>query len=500
MVLLKRDDANNMVELAILTRPSVPVIKLVESIGILLGIPLSTEKSKFKAPMPSNYDETVETLRTDFYGSLNYITNLKSADINNYTASDFYNKVLEPGFDYEEAFITGGLICRELFNAMFNVLVRLKTDENRIPIKEHAVYVLVDGSRASYIALDTAVHIYNHGKLNIVLYEKKSLSAQEGGFDVDNMAISSPDSRASSNSLSSQALSLANATSTELQTHLYSDVVRRCKHHFKLKEHNYNVIPLTSFIDAEGTLDGNGDSRNSRHSDLKNLIDNNKDEIIDAFVVGISDRDLGSSAASKSDTDTLSLALWAVWECKRDVILCQGMGLVRAFDTVSFPRKVMLFVNSKANAKLNFLKALKFIRPGDSISIICLVNSRQPSGDNTGNLSEMSTDALCRFGFGKGRKSGWVNEANMEDAKNDVLGYNDSQLEDLSVGLYNMIELAHMTGDVYLHEISPFDAAQLIYKEVAKLAPSMVLMEMKDNKEIIVECVKNLTCSLALLR
>ena len=47
-------------------RPTPPVIKLVESCGILLGIPPSNDRSAFKAPLPSNYDATITILDSNF--------------------------------------------------------------------------------------------------------------------------------------------------------------------------------------------------------------------------------------------------------------------------------------------------------------------------------------------------------------------------------------------------------------------------------------------------
>jgi hypothetical protein len=88
-------------------RPHISLIKLVECVGTLLDIPKSKEKSAFRAPLPSNYDKTVEKLKGDFYGVLNKLSVMQSSDIKNEVASVFYNKTLEPGFNYEDAINAG---------------------------------------------------------------------------------------------------------------------------------------------------------------------------------------------------------------------------------------------------------------------------------------------------------------------------------------------------------------------------------------------------------
>lgn len=199
-----------MTSIAQIRRPPISLIKLVECIGTLLLIPKSKEKSIFRAPLPSNYDNTVEQLKIDFYGVLNKISTLQSSDISNEVASDFYNKTLEPGFDYEDAINAGGLLIRELFNVVYLILLRLQADTNRLPISNHSITVLVDGSRSSYVAFDTACHIHNHGLLNIL------------AFTVED----------------------ENEISSSHSEHLLRDLSRRCKSHYKFADHTYSVQTL----------------------------------------------------------------------------------------------------------------------------------------------------------------------------------------------------------------------------------------------------------------
>lgn len=199
-------------------RPHISVIKLIECVGTLLEIPKSSEKSYYRAPLPSNYDKTIEKFKGNFYGVLRQLSTLQSSDIKNEVASDFYNKTLEPGFNYEDAINAGGLMVRELFNVVFLILLRLQSDENRLPVCKLNMAVLVDGTRSSYVAFDTACHIHNHGILNILAFTTDE--------EVDGQ--------------------LLNPTGA---THLLRDLNRRCKSHYKFPEHTFKLVGISCPIE-----------------------------------------------------------------------------------------------------------------------------------------------------------------------------------------------------------------------------------------------------------
>ena len=140
-------------------RPSVAMIKAIEAIGILLRVPQSSQKSMFKAPVPSNYDATVALLQEDFYNVVNTLSAYESTAIPNDMASKLFSKTLEPGFDYEAAILSGGLICRELFNLLVLLIQKLQSDPYRIPVQTKNVLLIYDGSLASYKALDCLSHV-----------------------------------------------------------------------------------------------------------------------------------------------------------------------------------------------------------------------------------------------------------------------------------------------------------------------------------------------------
>ena len=103
----------------------------------------------------------------------------------------------------------GGLLIRELFNVVFLILLRLQSDTDRLPICKHNIGVLVDGSRSSYVAFDTACHIHNHGMLNIFAFT----------LEVDVVGSSG-------------------------SSHLIRDLTRRCKPHYKFPDHVFGVIGI----------------------------------------------------------------------------------------------------------------------------------------------------------------------------------------------------------------------------------------------------------------
>ena len=108
------------------------MIKLVEAVGILLGVPPSQEKSKYKAPMPSNYDATINLLDENYGGYLTEVARMRSESLGNKVANELFAKTLEPGFDYEQAVNDGGLAARDLFNAIQLVMMSLVADNARI--------------------------------------------------------------------------------------------------------------------------------------------------------------------------------------------------------------------------------------------------------------------------------------------------------------------------------------------------------------------------------
>ncbi len=311
-------------ELKNIKRPSTALVKLVEAIGILLGIPRSANsKSKYKAPTPTNYDDTIDYLSLKFYSAMNFLVNQRDADISNEVASELYSKILEPGFNYEEAVKDGGLMSRDLFNLVYLILIKLQADSHRIPIQVINIMVVVDGSRSSYVALDFATHMFSHGICTI------------------------------------GALSIGEFDSSIMREHLYADISRRCKLQYKLSEHNFRVEAIV----AESEDDVTFAVRQSLVSTDTNIL-----------VFGMSDCNIGLDSTNK-------LLLWAAWSNKLPVLFTKGCSRSRLFSSVVTSRVFQICIKNIANLKDLFLQSLSFLRPGDSVVVVSLVKSRAALAD-----------------------------------------------------------------------------------------------------------------------
>lgn len=314
-----------MADLKSIKRPSIALIKLIEATGILLQIPkTATFKSKYKAPVPTNYDDTVEYLSVQFYPAMNALVNLTDAEISNDVACEFYAKILEPGFSYEDALKDGGLASRELFNLVYLIMLKLQGDQNRLPVQKINVMAVVDGSRSSYVALDLATHIYGHGVCSI------------------------------------GALTIGEAKSSIMREHLLPDIQRRCKNQYKLPLHCVRFESL-SVQNEEEVI-----------PTLQQALTETASEVL---VLGMQECNIG--------LDSLSPALvWAAWTCKIPVVLAKGKSRMRDFNSVITPRVCQVCVKNLGELRATFLKSLVFMRPGDSLVVACVVKSKNGRADD----------------------------------------------------------------------------------------------------------------------
>jgi len=302
-------------------RPCLALIKLIEATGILLGIPLSDGKSRYKAPLPSNYDATISTLTSDFYGCLNTLSGLASSNISNEVASQLFLKMSEPGFDYEGAVNAGGLASRELFNSVFLILMQLQEDRIRPPLEYNNVLVMLNNAMASYIALDTATHVFNHGVCNIAVVNE-DVSANEN------------------------------------EQYIYKDAIRRCKQLYKLPDHRFNIQRHTVAAGDRVQL-------------LQALIEELQIAIV---VLGIEDSNFGE------DTNE-ELKIWAAWNLKIPVVFTKDQSKTRPFSTVHSSRSFLICVKEDEDLEASFRQASKCFRHSDVVTVLQIAASRDPVGD-----------------------------------------------------------------------------------------------------------------------
>lgn len=411
-------------------KPSPSLTRLVESAGILLGIPLSNEKSAFKAPLPSNYDQTIQALGADFYGCIAAITSLESADISNKMASQFYNKVLDPHFSYENSINTTGLSARDLFNAIFLVLIRLQSDIKRPPIQCHNFTAYIDGTRASYIALDVAAHVHSHGTLNIIAATFHESSAKP---------------------------------------HLKSDIHRRCKSQYKKEDHTFQIVEL------EHASPDINEQRKVVQNEVAALQS-------DVFIMGLSDFNIGADS-------TLALPLWAAWDFPGDAVFSKGISTRRPFDKAECGRKFTIFVDENMDPKSTFIKALKFVRPGDDILISTIVKSRDPIGDNRESRYEV------------GARSGWINGPKIAEGGPNYIGWNDEKIAESAAYLSTILQESFTHGR---HRIETENMSISMGKQLCDIAfdeaSDFLVIHAFNHSDLIIQCVKDTKCTVIILK
>lgn len=336
-------EKHKMNDLKEIKRPPLALINLVEAIGILLRVPKSMNKSKYKASVPSNYDATIELLSSDFYGTMNKMTILQSSGIPNDIATELYAKTKEPAFDYESALIAGGLAIRELFNTLVLILDQLQNDTFRMPVKTTNIFVVVDGSRSSYVALDAATHLLNHGVCNIAAVAVKEID----GKDL-------------------------------LDTHICQDLERRCLEQYKITDRFFRVEHMV----PENTEDMITKIQESLNRNSCNVI-----------VVGIDGQSSCGCIEFMSDFIT-----WVAWECKSTAILVKSFSRVRPFPQSHMSRKFLVCVKEVSDLRSVFSSALEIMRPDDEVILLSIVPTRDPVGE----AQETRFGMGSRFGWVSG--------------------------------------------------------------------------------------------------
>lgn len=308
-------------------KPPSALVKLVESVGILLEVPVTHSKSKYKAPSPSNYDGTMDRLINEFPELLSKLGHLDSSDVSNHVASKLFSKTIEVGYDYEEAVAAGGLEARDLFNSIVLIMSMLQAEKHRIPIKKMNLLTLVDGSGASFVSLDTAAHLHKHGICTVTAVLDSNLPSGGGGL---------------------------------LQQHLPVDLQRRCSEQYRMPEHSFTVDVLPRLTPGDGLQD-------SIRAKLKE---------IDAqiLVLGLE--------KNFSGTDLLSpVAQWAAWEPGLTTVLVRRSSRLRPFSASSMARTFQCCLKGVEDLDYLFEQCLRLLGPGDLVVFCCVVQDGQPEGD-----------------------------------------------------------------------------------------------------------------------
>jgi hypothetical protein len=253
---------------------------------------------------------------------------LKSHGIPNEIANLLFAKVLEPGFDYEEALASGGLATRELFNILILLIQQLQQDPFRIPVKTKSVMLVFDGSLASFVALDCLSHIHNHGDFTIL--SVKDTTRPESSY-------------------------------LPLADHIPADLHRRCDLHYKKPGHQFQIINLTC-------------QENDTESLTKNIMRHIKQSNDDIVIAGINNEKHGDSELSFFIKDL-------PYSLEKTVILAKSCAKVMPLTLTEMSRKFVVCFKTEADLEYVFKKSVELMRPVDTICILCIHESRQPRGD-----------------------------------------------------------------------------------------------------------------------
>lgn len=303
-------------------RPNAALINAVEAVGILLRIPAKMGKSAYKVATPSNYDDTVSILQSNFNQVLDSLATLESNGIPNDIASELFRKLEQQPFDYEGAVEMGGLEARELFNILVYILDQLVQDPHRIPVGKTNVLTIVDGSRPSYVALDIAAHVHQHGVCVV------------------------------------GALSYSH-TDTYMGSHLTYDLSRRLKEQYKLEDKSFNIVPIMS-------------------DSVKEIVDHVQD-LCSHYNCGIIAMGIDTSTENE---DILALAVvFSAWNLPHMILLAKSVARVCDFESVHTARKYMICVKNSADLDGLFSSTRSFINPHDTLVFSVVVESGDPIGD-----------------------------------------------------------------------------------------------------------------------
>jgi hypothetical protein len=316
-----------MISLKDVKRPNLAMIKIIEAIGILLQVPKSNVKSKYKAAVPSNYDATIEIISDDYNSVLNSLFALKATGIPNAIAKELFSKTREPGFDYENAVLAGGLQCRDLFNTLFLLIQRLQEDIFRIPIKACNSVMVSTGNRASYVALDVTSHLHDQGLCTVLVFKPSETQYLDQVIDGD---------------------------------HLCSDLLRRGKHQYKKNDQNFSVINITTFDGLDMSL--------------KNITQNYIAETNSNLLV------LGADLFKSSDS-MKELLDWACWDWNGVLICAKSSSRVLPFHALAMPRKYIFCIKNEQELEPFFLQCIQLMQPNDIACLLHVTDLSDPIGD-----------------------------------------------------------------------------------------------------------------------
>ena len=379
---------------------------------------------------------------------------MKSENISNEVANELYEKLLEPGFDYEESINNAGLISRELFDVVMYLLSELQNDMKRRSVTSHNVFVPITGSRSSYIAFDVATHIFLHGECIAGILSNP----------IETIPGSTSDEIIPTNS---------NDNEHTFSSYLHLDVERRFKSLYKLQSHRYKIIDIELPEDH-----------------IDNIIHTIESNNISIIVLGIYEN-------SYTDSIQNSLMTWSAWISKLTVVFAKTQSLVRPFTSVITNKIHMICMKPSININENeisyyFRQSLLCMRPNDTFVVLVIADSRDP-------LCDMSYET--RYDYGN-RYNTWISGINDPNTTN-YLGWNDESLSKFTDIIQNLINKSQMEGKLKIERCSKTRSiAQDICKYAKQENVELIITKLGRNerRDIIVGCIFEASCCVAIVK
>lgn len=152
-------------------KPAPEVVAVIEVAGHLLGVHDATNNFRYRVSEGSNYEAALKFLAEDPERCYQLLQEMDEESVSNSVGAICLSKLAENSFDGDILFEKGGDEIRLLGEHCVNILLKLdqNTGFKRRPVlKQHTVGVLVDGSRASYLAMNLAARLRGYGRLVVL--------------------------------------------------------------------------------------------------------------------------------------------------------------------------------------------------------------------------------------------------------------------------------------------------------------------------------------------
>eukprot|EP00639_Heterosigma_akashiwo_P012495 CAMPEP_0206368336 /NCGR_PEP_ID=MMETSP0294-20121207/4610_1 /ASSEMBLY_ACC=CAM_ASM_000327 /TAXON_ID=39354 /ORGANISM="Heterosigma akashiwo, Strain CCMP2393" /LENGTH=325 /DNA_ID=CAMNT_0053814819 /DNA_START=53 /DNA_END=1026 /DNA_ORIENTATION=+ len=165
-------------------KPAPEVVAVIEVAGHLLGVHDATNNFRYRVSEGSNYEAALKFLAEDPERCYQLLQEMDEESVSNSVGAICLSKLAENSFDGDILFEKGGDEIRLLGEHCVNILLKLdqSTGFKRRPVlKQHTVGVLVDGSRASYLAMNLAARLRGYGRLVVLHAHDPAAPALSGG-------------------------------------------------------------------------------------------------------------------------------------------------------------------------------------------------------------------------------------------------------------------------------------------------------------------------------